>query len=1101
MRIRGFSAVLLVALLLTGLTPASVSAADPPDVNVLHLTWDTAEEVSWEHGEWTDGVLTHAVTRPQPWDVGLRHRGNSAIFFPKWPWKAEFKGSDPFPGGWWEMNLNAEYVDQTLLRTYLGYDLFRRVGVPAPRVAYAPLYLNGAYGGLFVQIEQVDERFLASWGLPPHGNLYKSDAGDFHMISYDQILDAYPKKSNRDAPSTDLYEFLLAVNYLSDDAFPSTIGDQMDVNGWIDWYAVNVLIGNYEMVAKNFYLYHSFADDRWHILPWDVDLTWGHNYWKQGTNGLLDTTVTWDNPIDSGTEESPKEPEVQNPTSYESRWNMLIDRMMEVPEFRFLYCRRLSEIMAEAFTVDAVSQRATMAYSSIASWGAADPYKWEPTCCPFDQGPAEIEQYTAGRIAFIQGQMPAFCPDLPVPLSINELMVDNTAIVQDEAGEYEPWIELRNDSALLTWDLTGMYLSTDPANPTMWQIPTLALGPGDTALLWADGETDAGDAHADLQLDPLGGWLGLYDRDVHGQGLITSVSYNPAATNVVQGRPHDAAGWASLPAATPGWPNGGRPPFIEAVTHRTAHDFNRGAATVQARIYEAGAGIAPPASGGHTLPHRVYLPLVSAAPTSDATVAAVVHYRAWDGIGALPSSYTSVPMTVQDGVHQAVIPPHSDGVWIDFYIEAVDANGQRQGGRPGWPRGDHYRYVVGWQHPGVYINEIVAINSRSPEDDSGTPEDWVELYNANEYDIDVGGMYLSDDMANRTKWMIPSGTVIPAGGYQVVWLDSDDEEGALHANFSLAGRGEQLLLTDAAARCYVPVDAVFYPPQAPNTAWGRLPAPPAPDPSWAVATEQTSVHGGGAWYALSAPTPGAPNAGSPTVRASRSTRWPAAGETVTVTALVTGPIPVQSATLWWKTGSVYQAAPMTGDGTTFQVTLPAQDADRLVQYYIEVVDALGQRATSPPGAPGADHRYVAGHPFPAIQITEFMALNNSTLADEAGEFDDWVELHNASAEPVDVGGMALSDDLAQRTRWIIPVGTVIPAGGRLVFWLDGDVTQGGRHASFSLNREGESVALFASPTLLSVPLDQVTFSYQAADVSQERIGDDWQPSYYPTPWQ
>ena len=53
-------------------------------------------------------------------------------------------------------------------------------------------------------------------------------------------------------------------------------------------------------------------------------------------------------------------------------------------------------------------------------------------------------------------------------------------------------------------------------------------------------------------------------------------------------------------------------------------------------------------------------------------------------------------------------------------------------------------------------------------------------------------MYLTDDLANPTKWRIPSGyssqTTMPAGGFVVFWADEEPAEGPLHANFKLSAR-------------------------------------------------------------------------------------------------------------------------------------------------------------------------------------------------------------------------------------------------------------------------------------------------------------------------
>jgi len=76
-----------------------------------------------------------------------------------------------------------------------------------------------------------------------------------------------------------------------------------------------------------------------------------------------------------------------------------------------------------------------------------------------------------------------------------------------------------------------------------------------------------------------------------------------------------------------------------------------------------------------------------------------------------------------------------------------------------------------------------------------------------------------------------------------------------------------------------------------------------------------------------------------------------------------------------------------------------------------------------PGAPNS-----AGSDGNSLVINEFMADNNTVLEDpdEAGEWPDWIELFNGSAEPVTLSGLFLTDDLQRPTRWQIPVAVTGP---------------------------------------------------------------------------
>lgn len=97
-----------------------------------------------------------------------------------------------------------------------------------------------------------------------------------------------------------------------------------------------------------------------------------------------------------------------------------------------------------------------------------------------------------------------------------------------------------------------------------------------------------------------------------------------------------------------------------------------------------------------------------------------------------------------------------------------------------------------WQEPflpQIYLNEICITNSQYVDEyfESG---DWIELYNAGETAVNIGGMYVSDTKNNLRKFQIPGGspekTTIPSKGYLILWADSQPEKGVLHTNFSLS---------------------------------------------------------------------------------------------------------------------------------------------------------------------------------------------------------------------------------------------------------------------------------------------------------------------------
>ena len=139
-----------------------------------------------------------------------------------------------------------------------------------------------------------------------------------------------------------------------------------------------------------------------------------------------------------------------------------------------------------------------------------------------------------------------------------------------------------------------------------------------------------------------------------------------------------------------------------------------------------------------------------------------------------------------------------------------------------------------------------------------------------------------------------------------------------------------------------------------------------------------------------------------------------------------------------------------------------------------------------------------------LYLNEFIASNDFTIADEHGNYADWLEIYNADTLPIDVAGMYVTDDFSNLTKWEILSGnsgsTMIPATGHLMIWLDDDTVLGQLHANFKLKKVGEQIALVASDQ--TTIIDSLTFGVQTTDISFGRKPDgsnDWRFFNQPTP--
>lgn len=182
-----------------------------------------------------------------------------------------------------------------------------------------------------------------------------------------------------------------------------------------------------------------------------------------------------------------------------------------------------------------------------------------------------------------------------------------------------------------------------------------------------------------------------------------------------------------------------------------------------------------------------------------------------------------------DGVFGAVTTNYPAGNKIHYYVEARAAN-TNQSARfaPARAEREAYSYRVALSAaPGtsVVLNELMADNRSTLADPQGEFDDWIELRNLTDAPVNLTGLYLTDSATDPRKWPFPSGTVIPANGYLLVWADENGTATpGLHANFKLAASGEQILLIDTDANNNQILDSITFGVQAMDVSFGRTAA-------------------------------------------------------------------------------------------------------------------------------------------------------------------------------------------------------------------------------------------------------------------------------------
>lgn len=184
-----------------------------------------------------------------------------------------------------------------------------------------------------------------------------------------------------------------------------------------------------------------------------------------------------------------------------------------------------------------------------------------------------------------------------------------------------------------------------------------------------------------------------------------------------------------------------------------------------------------------------------------------------------------------DGIFGGMTTNFPAGHKIHYYVEARSANAARAAVfAPARAERDTFSYRVGLvsaPSTPVVINEVMASNTGTIADPQGEYDDWIELRNLTDAEVDLTGRHLSDEPNNPRKWQFPAGTKIAANGLLLVWADEDGQDTpGLHASFKLSADGEVIFLTDTDANHNAVLDSLDFPQQTTDRSYGRPSANP-----------------------------------------------------------------------------------------------------------------------------------------------------------------------------------------------------------------------------------------------------------------------------------
>ena len=460
-------------------------------------------------------------------------------------------------------------------------------------------------------------------------------------------------------------------------------------------------------------------------------------------------------------------------------------------------------------------------------------------------------------------------------LFINEFLASNTSCYADEYGDYDDWLEIYN-AGTEPVDIGGMYITDKLDQPTYYQIPagkpdSTTIPPGGYLVLWCDDDLEQGVLHVNIKLKGGGEQIGLYDND--GLTPIDTLSYDDQTTDISYGRIVDGGpDWAFFTNPTPGATNTTTTIPINLLVNEFLaindsccfDEFGDNDDFVE--IYNAGTE--PVDIGGLYITDKLDQPTYYQIPAGkpDSTTIPPGGFLVLWCDEDLEQGVLHVNIKLKGGGEQIGLYK-ADGITpIDTLTYGAQASnisyGRMPDGGPDWvffpnptPGASNIPIIF---PDDLYINEFLALNDSCCFDEFGEDDDWVEIYNAGPEAINLGGMYLTDNLAIPKLWQIPGtepdSTTIPPGGFLVIWFDNDSEQGVLHTEIKLSGAGEQIGLY--AADGVTPIDTLSFGQQETNISYGRLP------------------DGSNNWETFTTPTPGETNSANAIDDKSTSTSMP-----------------------------------------------------------------------------------------------------------------------------------------------------------------------------------------------------------------------------------
>lgn len=289
------------------------------------------------------------------YNVGIRTKGNTSLSqvassdSERYSFKVKFdkyvKGQSYY--GLDMLNLNNIYADATYLKEYLSYDLFKIMGVTTPENSFSNITINDNNYGLYLAIEGLQESYLERNYGYDHGNLYKAEGSGTNLKYTGETQSNYSGLKDNAVTSVTDEDFQKIIDMIRNLNNGTNLEKYIDIDSTLRYFAVSTALVNLDSYQSN--LFHNYyiyeKDGVCTILPWDLNLSFGGFSAEMGGGNKGEMNNSKRTSSDLSTIHFP----IDEPTSTNLSDSPLLEKLLEVDEYKELYHKYLNDIVSTYF--------------------------------------------------------------------------------------------------------------------------------------------------------------------------------------------------------------------------------------------------------------------------------------------------------------------------------------------------------------------------------------------------------------------------------------------------------------------------------------------------------------------------------------------------------------------------------------------------------------------------------------------------------------------------------------------------------------------------------------------------------------------------------